>query len=183
MSDNEEMHESANGAKKANNEQRMSLVPAQELLEVAAHYHRGSKKYGDHNWTKGMPFSWHYDALMRHLLTYWGGEDIDPETGSEHMDAVVFHALGLKFGRKHHPELDDRLNVAAKIVYESYTPQVMDQVDRLTDAEKDHKWTDRDGDLHYWEDGEWYIKYQSGEEDVSTKYCRYAYGPYTRVES
>jgi len=112
MSTDEVIHTSPTGGQKAGNEVRMSLVPTQELLEVAQLFGRGAGKYGAHNWRKGYPWSLSYDALHRHLAAWWEGEEFDlPEaggTGQEHLDAVIFHALALKWFRKHRPEFDDR---------------------------------------------------------------------------
>jgi hypothetical protein len=40
---------------------------------------------GAPNWTKGMPWSWFYDAAFRHLLSFWSGESINPESGLPHL--------------------------------------------------------------------------------------------------
>lgn len=74
---------------------RTDLLPADALLAVAEHFGRGARKYEDRNWEKGYAWSLSYAALLRHLLAFWGGEDIDEETGSLHLQAVGFHALAL----------------------------------------------------------------------------------------
>lgn len=113
------MQTASTGAKKARNPQRGSLAPPNALLELFAHYDKGSVKYGDHNWRGGMPWSWNYDALMRHLLAFWNGEDIDAETGSKHITAVAWHAIALSTYMDEHPELDDRLStIKSKEVHE-----------------------------------------------------------------
>ncbi len=108
MSENEEVNTSSTGAKKAGNDQRGSLVPPRQLLELAKHYGVGSKKYDDHNWAKGYKWSLSYDALMRHLLAFWDGEDIDAETGSKHIIAVAWHAFALSYFMDNFPQFDDR---------------------------------------------------------------------------
>jgi hypothetical protein len=49
----------------------------------------GVMKYPDEagapNWSRGMPWSWFYDALRRHIAAYWSGEDINPESGLPHL--------------------------------------------------------------------------------------------------
>lgn len=112
------------GAKKAGNLQRVSLIPSGALLEIAEHYGKGALKYADHNWRKGMPWSWSSDALERHLLAFLDGEDYDdctcdppttepkcPDcgaTGSKHIIAVAWHAIALSTFMDEHRELDDR---------------------------------------------------------------------------
>ena len=45
------------------------------LLEVAKHFEEGAKKYGEHNWEKGIP-EWSYlDSATRHFLKWLRGDD------------------------------------------------------------------------------------------------------------
>ncbi|SHT13134.1 Uncharacterised protein [Mycobacteroides abscessus subsp. abscessus] len=111
MSVGEVMTTSSTGGQKAGNDVRMSLLPVRELLEVAELYGKGAKKYSDHNWAKGYEWSKSYDAMMRHAMAWWNGEEFDNGeggTGLEHLTAVIFHALALMYFRKHFPEFDDR---------------------------------------------------------------------------
>lgn len=87
---------------------RYDLLPATPLDLVATHYGIGAHKYVDRNWERGYSWSLSFAAMMRHAWAFWRGEDIDAETGSPHLAAVVFHAFALmEFGRTH-PEKDDR---------------------------------------------------------------------------
>lgn len=111
MSAGEVMTTSSTGGQKAGNDIRMSLLPVRELLEVAELYGKGAKKYSDHNWAKGYEWSKSYDAMNRHAMEWWAGNEFDDGeggTGQEHLDCVIFHALTLKYFRKHFPEFDDR---------------------------------------------------------------------------
>jgi 5'(3')-deoxyribonucleotidase len=96
------------GGQKGSKLERYDLIPTGPLAEVARHYGRGARKYDDHNWRRGYDWSLSYAALQRHAQAFWDGEDIDPETGSHHLAAVVFHALAMMEWGKTHPELDDR---------------------------------------------------------------------------
>jgi Domain of unknown function (DUF5664) len=78
------------------------------LYELAEHYGKGSEKYEDRNWERGYDYSLSYAALCRHLFSWWGGEDIDPETGTNHLIAVAWHAFALSEYTKTHPEMDNR---------------------------------------------------------------------------
>lgn len=64
---------------------RPSLIPPGPLLDIAAVMAFGAEKYDDHNWLKGFPQSRIKDALERHLLLHWSGEDIDEESGLPHL--------------------------------------------------------------------------------------------------
>jgi len=46
----------------------------------------GARKYGRHNYrAMGVRASVYYDACMRHLMAWWEGEDIDPDSGLHHL--------------------------------------------------------------------------------------------------
>jgi hypothetical protein len=49
------------------------------LLELAKVYGLGRKKYARLNYLKGYDYSSSYDALQRHLLLFWSGEEKDGE--------------------------------------------------------------------------------------------------------
>lgn len=83
------------GGMKGQKPARMELLPYDVLAKVAEHYGRGAEKYDARNWEKGYAYSLSMGALMRHLSAWWQGEDIDAETGSSHLYAVIFHAFSL----------------------------------------------------------------------------------------
>jgi len=74
---------------------RFDLIPPEYEWELAEHYGKGAKKYADRNWEKGYDWSLAYQALRRHLNQWWRGEDRDPETGTHHLIAVIWHAIAL----------------------------------------------------------------------------------------
>lgn len=96
------------GGEKGRKLERFDLMPAEPLEAVARHYGIGAEKYEDRNWERGYSWSLSFAAMMRHAWRFWRGEDIDPETGSPHLAAVVFHALALMEFARTHPEKDDR---------------------------------------------------------------------------
>jgi len=96
------------GAEKGSKDQRFDLVPMRAVAEIAEVYHMGSKKYSDHNWRKGYNWSLSYGALMRHLVQWQEGEDLDPESGLSHIAHAGWHCLALLTFIREHPELDDR---------------------------------------------------------------------------
>lgn len=99
---------SSTGGEKGVKLARFDLIPAGPLWEVAEHYGRGAEKYADRNWERGYEWSKSFQSLQRHAWSFWNGETHDPETGSPHMAAVVFHALALLEFQQTHPEFDDR---------------------------------------------------------------------------
>lgn len=55
----------------------------------------GAEKYEAYNYLKGYNFSWLFNAMMRHMLAFWAGEDNDPESGLPHMAHAMWHAGAL----------------------------------------------------------------------------------------
>lgn len=87
---------------------RFDLIPYSGMVSIARHYGAGSVKYSAHNWAAGYEWSKPFAALMRHLLAFWNGEDIDVETGSPHIVASAWHCLTMVEFAVTHPEFDDR---------------------------------------------------------------------------
>lgn len=96
------------GGMKGSKTEDFSLLPWDQLAEVARLYAFGAAKYDRNNWRKG--YDWHlsFASLMRHATAWWEGEFDDEESGCDHMASVVFHALSLMYFRQHHPSLDNR---------------------------------------------------------------------------
>ncbi len=64
----------------------LHCVPSAPLLEVGLAMMEGGRKYGAHNYRDmGVRISTYYDAVMRHLIDFWEGEDIDPDSGVHHL--------------------------------------------------------------------------------------------------
>lgn len=96
------------GGEKNAKPERFALVPARAMREVARVYEFGARKYADHNWRKGYPWSWSIDALERHINAFKGGEDLADDSQLHHLAHAVFHCLALMEWSFSHPELDDR---------------------------------------------------------------------------
>lgn len=63
-----------------------STISAPVLAELGLAMLEGSLKYGRHNYrVAGVRSSVYYDAAMRHLTSWWEGEDLDPESGLPHL--------------------------------------------------------------------------------------------------
>jgi hypothetical protein len=63
-----------------------SLVPSSATLATAMAFLEGALKYGRYNWrVAGVRASVYYDALNRHAMAWWNGEDIDPKSGLPHL--------------------------------------------------------------------------------------------------
>ena len=77
------------GVKFDTGKRRVDLVPTEAINALAEVLTAGAVKYGTHNWRHGMDWSRVYGAAQRHMLAFWGGDDIDEESGMPHL----WHAL------------------------------------------------------------------------------------------
>ena len=96
------------GGQKGTKEAAFHLIMPQTLWELAEHNGKGAKKYSSYNWARGYNWSLSYAALQRHLNQFWGGEDIDSETGSKHVIAAMWHCMSLAYFMNTKLEMDDR---------------------------------------------------------------------------
>lgn len=87
---------------------RMELLPPDALEALARILTDGAVKYNERNWEKGMSWSRPYAALLRHLLAFWRGQDIDPESGHPHLWHVLCNAVFLTSYQIRSAGKDDR---------------------------------------------------------------------------
>ena len=73
-----------------------------QMLEVAKQYEAGAKKYGEHNWEKGIPLHSYIDSAVRHYLKCLRGDDDEP-----HDRAFVWNILGAIWTLNNKPEMND----------------------------------------------------------------------------
>ena len=67
-----------------------STISAQVLGELGLAMLEGALKYGRHNYrVSGVRASVYYDAALRHLLAWWEGQDIDPDSGLPHVVKAI----------------------------------------------------------------------------------------------
>lgn len=71
-----------------------SLDPS-ALLTLAEVSGWGAQKYEAHNYLRGYAWSLSFDACQRHLLAFWAGEELDPESGLPHVAHAAWHCLAM----------------------------------------------------------------------------------------
>ena len=87
----------------------MSTVSAAVLMEVGVAMLEGASKYGRHNYrAAGVRASVYYDALMRHAMTWWEGEDLDPDSGMSHITKAIATLVVLRDAMIQDKFTDDR---------------------------------------------------------------------------
>lgn len=94
------------GGRKGQKLAQFSQIPPDVLHELAEHYGKGIAKYPDDengraNWTRGYSWRLSVDACQRHLNAWLRGESIDPETGSSHLVAAIWHLFALRYFEIH----------------------------------------------------------------------------------
>lgn len=72
-------------------------VPCGPLLEMGLAMMEGGRKYGTHNYRAiGVRMSTYYNAVMRHMMAWWEGENIDPDSGVHHIVKAMTSLLVLR---------------------------------------------------------------------------------------
>lgn len=69
---------------------------AEYMLEVAIHFEEGAKKYGEHNWEKGLPLNSYVDSATRHLMKHISGM-----TDERHDRAFIWNILAYAYTVNH----------------------------------------------------------------------------------
>ncbi len=135
------------GIKKAS----LSCISAPVLLEVGIGMQEGGCKYGRHNYRViGVRGSVYYDATMRHLMSWWEGEDIDPDSGLSHVTKAICSLVVLRDAMMQGKFNDDRppkavpsswlteLNKRSEALFEKYPNPVKPY------TEADNSWIDNE---------------------------------------
>ena len=68
----------------------LHAIPPTALVALGLAMELGEGKYGPMNWRQdGVSSSVYYDAAMRHLLSWWDGEDKAADSGIHHLAHVM----------------------------------------------------------------------------------------------
>lgn len=76
------------GLKLDQDKPRFGLVPAKALTEVTKVLTYGARKYSAENW-RHVDMARYFDASQRHLWAYKGGQELDPESGMNHLAHAI----------------------------------------------------------------------------------------------
>lgn len=87
----------------------VSTVPANVIQEIGLAMLEGALKYGRHNYrVTGVRASVYYDAAMGHLMSWWEGEDLDPDSGLSHITKALASLTVLRDAMARGMLTDDR---------------------------------------------------------------------------
>jgi len=87
----------------------LSTISGPVMGEVGLAMLEGARKYGRHNYRAiGVRASVYHDASMRHLLAWWEGQDIDPDSGLSHITKAIASLVVLRDAMINDKWSDDR---------------------------------------------------------------------------
>lgn len=84
------------------------LLAPEFLEDVSQVLEFGANKYSARNWEEGMDWSRVFSALMRHMWAWWGGKDLDEETGFSHLAHAACCVMFLLAYERRKVGFDDR---------------------------------------------------------------------------
>lgn len=86
-----------------------TTLPWPVVAETGVALLEGARKYGRHNYrVAGIRNSVYFDATMRHLMSWWEGEDIDPDSGMSHITKAIASLMVLRDAQINNMATDDR---------------------------------------------------------------------------
>jgi len=81
---------------------RFDLITPIGLRRLAETCAEGARKYGDHNWTRGIPASVMLNHAIRHIYLYLAGDDSE-----DHLAHAAWNLLGVCHFEEVLPEMID----------------------------------------------------------------------------
>lgn len=107
----------------------LSVLPMQVVYEAALGMYEGALKYGAFNYRlAGVRASVYYDAVERHLNQWWEGEDIDPDSGLNHITKAITTLMVMRDAMLNDKFTDDR---PPKILNQDWMRNYNDKVKQL----------------------------------------------------
>ena len=89
------------GVKHDGEKPRWDLLPIEPIEQVVGVLTYGAKKYDDENWRKvDNQRRRYYAAALRHIVAWWKGEKLDPESGYHHLAHAICCLVFLMEGVK-----------------------------------------------------------------------------------
>ena len=86
---------SSTGGMKASKLSQLGFVDPKALYVLGEVAGMGAEKYDAFNYLKGYDWSLSYNAMQRHAMQFWSGEDNDDESGLYHMAHAAWHCLAM----------------------------------------------------------------------------------------
>lgn len=102
------------GTKNDQGKAPVSLIPRSAIIGIAKALDFGAKKYDRYNFMNGIEYTRLTDATMRHIFAFLDGEDIDKESGLNHINHAAANLCMLLYMLDNRQEMDDRFNKVDK---------------------------------------------------------------------
>lgn len=110
----------------------INLVPPEAIIAAANVFGFGAQKYGENNWRMDLdkfPYSRHYASIMRHLLAFHSGEDLDPESGLPHTHHALTQMIILVMCEMQGKNVDDRFKVKEEFKLQDFDTSLISEED------------------------------------------------------
>lgn len=117
----------------------LSVVPTAMMSYAAVQLHNGKGKYGSYNFRGiGIKFSVYYEAILRHALALWNGEEYDEE-GIHNLCGLSANIAILADAHAHGFLIDDRPpKVNERALWDSLRPLLQLNNERNADKQPQH---------------------------------------------
>ncbi len=117
----------------------LSCVPMNVIAEIGVGMLEGASKYGRHNYRAvGVRSSVYFDATMRHLVAFWEGEDLDPDSGAHHLAKALTSLVVWRDAQMQGKCEDDRPPSCKSAFYEVLNKASGEILDRNADKAPHH---------------------------------------------
>jgi len=100
---------------------RFDLIPIAPLVEVAKVFSFGAYHYGDRNWEAGFSWSRCIGSVWRHFTKWLLGEELDDESGLNHLAHVIVNVLFLMQYTFTKKGVDDRQKMDSTFITKLFT--------------------------------------------------------------
>lgn len=90
------------------NKLALDQIPVEMLQALAAVYQFGEMKYARDNWKRGTDWHEFYGSALRHIVSFWSGQSIDPESNLPHLAHAIWNLTTLMYYENHGVGTDDR---------------------------------------------------------------------------
>lgn len=127
---------------------QLSCIPSLVLCEIGVAMLEGALKYGRHNYrVAGVRASVYIDAAQGHIIQFWEGEDLDPDTKLSHVTKAITSLIVLRDSMIQDNWVDDRPPKAkldkVRDNLQGIVDEMMDKypepVEAFTELNKDNK--------------------------------------------
>jgi hypothetical protein len=114
----------------------ISTLSCAVLFEMGLGMLEGARKYGRHNYrAMGVNASVYYDATIGHLMDWFEGEDIDEDSGLNHVTKALTSLITLRDSMLMGNWVDDRpLRNPNKLYKKTFNPKAKEIIEKYPDA-------------------------------------------------